>query len=173
MSDRSHRLDVDGLLLELSNSEETRRKAAFEHLRALADLCVDDGLKLLRAAGSRWPRAGVRPTEKALFEAAARSPHPQYVPALLELFPQFSPRLKDLTVHLLASMDDASAARGVVQLIKWYAGVSGPYRKQDAPHRDPMGDTFSTFEPWDSKTPKEHIQDVMDLLDEWRESRST
>jgi hypothetical protein len=51
----------------------------------------------------------------------------------------------------------------------WMAGISGPYFRKDAPTGDPLGQTFSSFEAWESMSPEEHIGDVQELLEEWRE----
>ena len=32
-----------------------------------------------------------------------------------------------------------------------------------------LGDTFSTFTPWDRKSPGEHVEDVRELMKTWRE----
>jgi hypothetical protein len=51
----------------------------------------------------------------------------------------------------------------------WMAGISGPFRRKDAPTTSSMGDTFSKFEPWSSKTPEQHVAEIQKLMDEWRE----
>jgi len=52
----------------------------------------------------------------------------------------------------------------------WMAGVSGPFIQKDAPSTVSYGDTFSCFEPWDSKTPEEHLEVVLENLDRWGEA---
>lgn len=49
----------------------------------------------------------------------------------------------------------------------WMAGLSGPFSRKDAPSTEAYGYTFSRFEPWDSKTPDEHIEATLQVLDEW------
>jgi hypothetical protein len=51
----------------------------------------------------------------------------------------------------------------------WMAGVSGPFKRQDAPSTMSYGDTFSTFDSWDSKTPDEHVRDIQELMEQWRQ----
>jgi hypothetical protein len=51
----------------------------------------------------------------------------------------------------------------------WIAGVSGPFLRKDAPSIQALGDTISTFTPWDRKTPAEHVEDVRELMKTWRE----
>ena len=53
----------------------------------------------------------------------------------------------------------------------WTAGVAGPFVRKDAPTTDSNGGTFSDFERWDSRTPDEHLGDVQELLEGWRQSR--
>jgi hypothetical protein len=54
----------------------------------------------------------------------------------------------------------------------WLAGVSGPYRRKDGPTTEAGGDTFSSFEPWDSKPPEAHVGDVRQLLRDWRRAHA-
>jgi hypothetical protein len=54
----------------------------------------------------------------------------------------------------------------------WMAGVSGPYARKDAPSPESYGDTFSKFEPWESKRAEEHIAEIRQLMQEWREAHS-
>jgi hypothetical protein len=51
----------------------------------------------------------------------------------------------------------------------WLAGVSGPFLRKDAPTIQALGDTISTFTPWDRKAPAEHVADVRELMKTWRE----
>jgi hypothetical protein len=51
----------------------------------------------------------------------------------------------------------------------WLVGVSGPFLRKDQPTIQALGDTFSTFTPWDRKSPAEHIEDVRELMKTWRE----
>lgn len=49
-----------------------------------------------------------------------------------------------------------------------FAAVSGPYAA-DAPIGPVSGDnTFSNFTEWDSRTPHEHLSEVVETLDRWR-----
>lgn len=49
----------------------------------------------------------------------------------------------------------------------WIAGVSGPFLRKDAPSTIAHGDTFSSFNAWDSMTPDQHVGDVKELLARW------
>jgi hypothetical protein len=51
----------------------------------------------------------------------------------------------------------------------WIAGVSGPFVRKDQPTIQALGDTFSTFTPWERKAPAEHVEDVRELIKTWRE----
>jgi hypothetical protein len=51
----------------------------------------------------------------------------------------------------------------------WTAGVAGPFRRTDEPTTEALGDTFSTFTPWENKPPVEHIGDIRELMARWRE----
>ncbi len=49
----------------------------------------------------------------------------------------------------------------------WMAGVSGPYAKKEEPSTKAGGHTFSRFEKWDSKTPKEHFASIVGNVKEF------
>jgi hypothetical protein len=51
----------------------------------------------------------------------------------------------------------------------WIAGVAGPFLRKDAPTTDAQGGTFSEFERWDARTPEEHVGDMQELLEQWRQ----
>ncbi len=51
----------------------------------------------------------------------------------------------------------------------WLAGVSGPFKRADSPTTTALGDTFSTFDPWDDKSPEKHVGDIRELTERWRE----
>ena len=46
----------------------------------------------------------------------------------------------------------------------WMAGVSGFYIKSDKPATEAYKYTFSHFTPWDSMTPEEHLESVIDTM---------
>ena len=50
----------------------------------------------------------------------------------------------------------------------WMAGISGPFERAGGPTADGGGNTFSRFETWENKTPIEHFQSALNVLDEWR-----
>jgi hypothetical protein len=54
----------------------------------------------------------------------------------------------------------------------WFAGVAGPYRREDAPTTRGGGMTFSAFEPWDKRSPLDHAELVAQILESWREADS-
>jgi hypothetical protein len=49
----------------------------------------------------------------------------------------------------------------------WTAGLAGPFLRKETPTPKSYGETFSKFEPWESKTPDEHVGDVTKLLKRW------
>lgn len=49
----------------------------------------------------------------------------------------------------------------------WMAGTSGPFLRRDEPSTMAYGDTFSSFQPWESKTAEEHVGDTTELLTRW------
>ena len=49
----------------------------------------------------------------------------------------------------------------------WMAGISGPYLQTDPPGELSPSETFSSFEPWESKTPEEHVGDIQEILADW------
>lgn len=49
----------------------------------------------------------------------------------------------------------------------WTAGIAGPYLQKNAPSQKSYGDTFSSFDPWESKTPEEHVGNIRELLGRW------
>ena len=53
---------------------------------------------------------------------------------------------------------------------EWMAAVSGPYPA--CPPKGPLhgASTFSRFEVWDSKTPQEHVTEILGNLAEWEQS---
>jgi hypothetical protein len=46
----------------------------------------------------------------------------------------------------------------------WLAGVSGPFQVDDEPSLKSLGYTFSAFEPYESRTPQEHVTHVIRLV---------
>ncbi|GLC31662.1 hypothetical protein [Clostridium omnivorum] len=49
----------------------------------------------------------------------------------------------------------------------WLAGVSGPYEKDEIPTTSAGGYTFSHFEKWESKTPEEHLNAIVENISEY------
>jgi hypothetical protein len=54
----------------------------------------------------------------------------------------------------------------------WMAGVSGPFLRKDQPTTNALGDTFSTFTKWEEKSPDEHVGNLRELMQQWREYHS-
>lgn len=48
----------------------------------------------------------------------------------------------------------------------WMAGVSGPFDKRNSPTTSAEGNTFSHFERWESKQPKEHFASIVGSVKE-------
>ncbi len=53
----------------------------------------------------------------------------------------------------------------------WYAGASGPYRREGEPSPLNGGLTFSRFDEWDKATPEGHAEAVVETLAEWKRER--
>jgi hypothetical protein len=49
----------------------------------------------------------------------------------------------------------------------WLAAVSGPYEKSEIPTTSAGGFTFSHFEKWESKTPEEHLNAIVENIGEY------
>jgi hypothetical protein len=54
----------------------------------------------------------------------------------------------------------------------WMAGFSGPFLRRESPTTHSYGATFSGLEPWDSKTPEQHVGSNSTLLEEWHKIRA-
>ena len=54
----------------------------------------------------------------------------------------------------------------------WMAGVSGPFVHGDLPAISSLGDTFSAFEPWEGKTPEQHVDAVRQIMERLRGQRA-
>ena len=51
----------------------------------------------------------------------------------------------------------------------WMAGVAGGFARRDQPTTVAGGNTFSSFTPWDSQTPEQHVGEVTELIGEtWK-----
>lgn len=51
--------------------------------------------------------------------------------------------------------------------VGWLAGLSGPFSKHNCPTTVAEGHTFSRFEEWESKTPKEHFSSIVGNIREY------
>ena len=51
----------------------------------------------------------------------------------------------------------------------WYAGVAGPFPR-GKPSAHDLGDTFSRFDKWETATPQEHLQKILEALKKARET---
>ena len=49
----------------------------------------------------------------------------------------------------------------------WRAGVAGPFRRADEPTIEDHGGTFSSFEPWEGRSPEAHAAAIRTLLESW------
>ena len=49
----------------------------------------------------------------------------------------------------------------------WMVGVSGPWVRKDGPGGRAGGDTFSTYAPWQDRSPEEHAAALREVTDEW------
>ncbi len=77
---------------------------------------------------------------------------------------------------MLAKVVSAEADDGVVDLyvfkVKtddgWVAGIAGPYPRKNEPTTESRGGTFSSFEPWESKTPEQHARQLVEVIEKAR-----
>lgn len=53
----------------------------------------------------------------------------------------------------------------------WMAGISGGFPRSQSPTISSNGSTFSNFTKWDERTPQEHIEDIIGIIEEWREKK--
>lgn len=49
----------------------------------------------------------------------------------------------------------------------WMAGVTGCYKRNNQPTTETVSYTFSNFEPWESKSPEEHLNFLSELLEKF------
>jgi hypothetical protein len=54
----------------------------------------------------------------------------------------------------------------------WTAGMAGPYLKKESPTTGAHGYTFSAFEKWEDKTMEEHVDEIIEIIGDWRENSS-
>lgn len=55
----------------------------------------------------------------------------------------------------------------------WMVGVSGPFSRKQAPTTNGGWSTFSSFEPWDSKSADEHFQGMVGTIEAYEEHAAT
>jgi hypothetical protein len=119
-------------------------------------------------------RLDLYPPEAATFESFAAAHMAQWLQHPSEL--GYEPQRLELAATLRGTND-----QGVRQWCLWrfegdggalYAAVSGPYELK--PPDGPLegNDVFSNFADWDSATPEQHLQSVLDTLRDWRVHRS-
>jgi hypothetical protein len=119
-------------------------------------------------------RLDLFPTHAATFEAFAAAHMAQWLRHPSEL--GYEPERLELAATLRGTNDD-----GERQWCLWrfegdegaaYAGVSGPYEL--APRIGPLegSDVFSNFAEWDSATPEQHLESVLETLHDWRLDRN-
>ncbi|RZS93572.1 hypothetical protein EV197_2152 [Aquimarina brevivitae] len=49
----------------------------------------------------------------------------------------------------------------------WMAGLSGPFVRANGPSMDAYGYTFSAFTAFDKKSPEEHFDEIVNIIEEW------
>jgi hypothetical protein len=115
-------------------------------------------------------RLDLFPPEHATFEAFAASHMAGWLAYPTEL--GYEPEFLELAATLRGM-----TAEGERRWCLWkfrdadgvaFAGISGPYESE--PHVGPLegGDVFSSFAEWDSATPEQHLQSVLETLRDWR-----
>ena len=119
-------------------------------------------------------RLDLYPPEAATFESFAAAHMAQWLRYPSEL--GYEPERLELAATLRGTNDE-----GERQWCLWkfegdggamYAGVSGPYEL--APPVGPLegNDVFSSFAEWDSATPEQHLESVLETLRDWRVHRN-
>ena len=138
------------------------------------ETCAD----LYRVLAGRAGRLDLFPGERANFEHFAASEMVAWLlyPAELGYEPP--------EIELMATIDAQPGDESEGEFRRWclwrftdlegtaYAGVSGPYEREALEKPDPATvrshDVFSAFNEWDSKSPREHIDGMLENLVEWR-----
>ena len=54
----------------------------------------------------------------------------------------------------------------------WMVGLSGAFLKSESPTMDSHGYTFSAFTKFEEKTPDEHFEQIMGIMEEWNNSNN-
>lgn len=109
-----------------SQGEETRQEA-------LADLkgrsgkrrkfSADEGVELLRATTLGYPKVthGLWDIPTWIIAIINDEPRIEYLPVLKEIFPRLGPTAKERALDILSGINDESAAKAFVSLLKQYA----------------------------------------------------
>lgn len=120
-----------------------------------------------------FDRLDLFPDEQATFEAFAASHMAEWLRYPTEL--GYEPERLELAATVRGTNDD-----GERQWCLWkftddkgieYAGVSGPYPLPAPVGPLEGGDVFSNFAEWDSATPEQHLESVLETLRDWRVHR--
>ncbi len=53
----------------------------------------------------------------------------------------------------------------------WMAGIAGPFIRSEEPTTRSYGETFSAFDPWDSRSPEEHLGEIQEVIERFRHYR--
>lgn len=122
---------VEQLIKALEDPSESKREQAADRLRQLAErgLSPTDGITLLRAATRPFPprRYEFESTPADLVAAAERSPHPDHIPVVREIFSGLEDEDARLyALRLLTQLDDLEAAVALKELIEEHAADGLP-----------------------------------------------
>jgi hypothetical protein len=115
------RTTIDEIIVGLGNPDDGERQAAADALRHLrgVGLSVRDGRTALRAATRRFPgRDPLDDPAAELVWAVAAEPRPEYIPLVVDLYPQYSDEAKHAALNLLARLPDRDAAVAYMEILR-------------------------------------------------------
>lgn len=119
------KMSLKTILASLKSKRLSEREAAIEKLEVMANrgLSVSQGKMVLRAAAEKYPRRkySFLDTATTLVEVAAAKPFPDYVPIILELFPQYSEGARKQSLYMLNVMPEREAAEAYLKLLDSFA----------------------------------------------------
>ena len=146
---------ADGVLAELARSDEVRARL-FDLLaeRQELDRLPAEYRTQPALAQSEMVSWLIFPTE------LGRVPDEIELMDVIAVPDEDGPGLLDYFVYRFRTLPpDSGASAG------WMAGIAGPYHRHDEPTTESLGETFSRFESWESKTPREHLEAIVGPLE--------
>lgn len=126
------KMSLKTILATLKSKRLSERETAIEKLEVMANkgLSLSQGKMVLRAAAEKYPlrKYSFLDTSTTLVEVAAAKPFPDYIPIILELFPQYNDGAKTQSLYMLSIMPEREAAEAYLKLLDSFAQKGGiPY----------------------------------------------